>query len=225
MTIDGTWTLGRSVEWARVFARMPDTGARTQQAHYVIEGVVGGERHRYVNTYFSKDVWVELGVYRFTGTPRVERTNTTDDGTADEDIAWDAVAFQPLSGKPKHMVVAMGDSYTSGEGAGAYSPESDRDHGKSSWNACRRSPNAWPGKVTVPGPAKSVDALAALGLQFTACSGAAAGRMAEGCLPSGWGLDGDFHERTQSDSGVLSVDTTLVVPTIGGNDARFDNKI
>ncbi|MFE8987848.1 hypothetical protein ACFYMI_08430 [Streptomyces collinus] len=45
------------------------------------------------------------------GTPRVELTNTTDDGTADEDIAWDAVAFQPLSGKPKHMVVAMGDSY------------------------------------------------------------------------------------------------------------------
>jgi hypothetical protein len=230
MTIDGTWTLGRSVEWARVFAHMPDTGAHTQQAHYVIKGVAGGDRHRYVNTHYSKNTWVELGVYRFTGTPRVELTNTTDDGTADEDIAWDAVAFQPLSGKPKHMVVAMGDSYTSGEGAGAYSPESDRDHGKSTWNACRRSPNAWPRKVTLPGQTKSVGALAdsfdpALGFQFTACSGAKTGQMTEGNPPNGWGLDGNFHEKTQIDSGVLSVDTTLVMLTIGGNDARFDNKI
>ncbi|MDQ1013612.1 golvesin C-terminal-like domain-containing protein [Streptomyces afghaniensis] len=146
MTIDGTWTLGRNVEWARVFAHMPDTGAHTQQAHYVIKGVAGGDRHRYVNTHFSKNTWVELGVYRFTGTPRVELTNTTNDGTADEDVAWDAVAFQPLSGKPKHMVVAMGDSYTSGEGTGAYSPESDRDHGTSTWNACRRSDNSGPAR-------------------------------------------------------------------------------
>lgn len=70
MTIDGTWTLGRSVEWARVFAHLPDTGAHTQQAHYVIKGVAGGDdRHRYINTHYSKNTWVELGVYRFTGTP------------------------------------------------------------------------------------------------------------------------------------------------------------
>ncbi|MEV8077429.1 SGNH/GDSL hydrolase family protein [Streptomyces pseudogriseolus] len=229
MTIDGTWTLGRSVEWARVFAHMPDTGAHTQQARYVIKGVAGGDRHRYVNTHFSKNTWVELGVYRFTGTPRVVLTNTTDDGTADEDVAWDAVAFQPLSAKPKHMVVAMGDSYTSGEGAGSYSPESDRDHGDSDWNACRRSPNAWPRKVTLPNQTKSIGALAdsfdpALGFQFTACSGAKTWQMSQG-NPDAWGLDGNFHEKTQIDSGALSEDTTLVMLTIGGNDARFDNKI
>ncbi|MEU0656936.1 SGNH/GDSL hydrolase family protein [Streptomyces albogriseolus] len=229
MTIDGTWTLGRSVEWARVFAHMPDTGAHTQQARYVIKGVAGGDRHRYVNTHFSKNTWVELGVYRFTGTPRVVLTNTTDDGTADEDVAWDAVAFQPLSAKPKHMVVAMGDSYTSGEGAGSYSPESDRDHGDSDWNACRRSPNAWPRKVTLPNQTKSIGALAdsfdpALGFQFTACSGAKTWQMTQG-NPYAWGLDGNFHEKTQIDSGALSEDTTLVMLTIGGNDARFDNKI
>ncbi|GAA4341250.1 hypothetical protein GCM10023086_77440 [Streptomyces venetus] len=198
-------------------------------ATWAIGNSAGGDRHRYVKTHFSKNTWVELGVYRFTGTPRVELTNTTDDGTADEDIAWDAIAFQPLSGKPKHMVVAMGDSYTSGEGAGAYSPESDRDHGKSSWNACRRSPNAWPRKVTLPGQTKSVGALAdsfdpALGFQFTACSGAKTYQMTQG-NPNAWGSDGNFHEKTQIDSGVLSADTTLVMLTIGGNDARFDNKI
>ncbi|MFJ8715858.1 SGNH/GDSL hydrolase family protein [Streptomyces violaceus] len=230
MTVDGTWTLDRNVEWARVFAHMPDTGAHTQQAHYVIKGVAGGDRDRYVNTHFSKNTWVELGVYRFTGTPRVVLTNTTADGTADEDVAWDAVAFQPLSGKPKHMVVAMGDSYTSGEGAGSYSPESDRGHGKSSWNACRRSDNSWPRKVILPGQTKTMGALAdssdpALGFQVTACSGAKTGQMTGGDPPNGWGLDGNFHEKTQIDSGVLSADTTLVMLTIGGNDARFDNKI
>lgn len=148
-----------------------------------------------VNTRFRKNTWVELGVYRFTGMPRVVLTNTTDDGTADEDVAWDAVAFQPLSGKPKHMVVAMGDSYTSGEGAGAYLPESDRDHGDSDWNACRRSPNAWPRKVTLPGQTKSIGALAdsfdpAPDFQFTACSGAKTFQT-HGCSrdPHGAGTD------------------------------------
>ncbi|GGQ49591.1 hypothetical protein GCM10010279_68710 [Streptomyces mutabilis] len=229
MTIDGTWTLDRNVEWTRVFAHQPDTGAHTQQAHYVIKGVAGGDRHRYVNTHFSANTWVELGVYRFTGTPQVQLTNTTADGTADEDVAWDAVAFQPLAGKPKHMVVAMGDSYTSGEGAGAYSHESDRDHGESDWNACRRSDNSWPRKVTLPGQTKTVGALAdnfdpALAFQFIACSGAKTWQMTEGD-PSAWGRDGNFHEKTQIDSGALSEDTTLVMLTIGGNDAQFDNKI
>ncbi|MGA5364220.1 GDSL-type esterase/lipase family protein, partial [Streptomyces purpurascens] len=225
MTIDGTWTLGRSVEWARVFAHMPDTGAHTQQAHYVIKGVAGGDRHRYINTHHGKNTWVELGVYRFTGTPRVELTNTTDDGTADEDVAWDAVAFQPLSGKPKHMVVVMGDSYTSGEGAGAYSPESDRDYETSAWNACRRSKDAWARKTTLPGYTSTIGALSdsyssTLDAQNVSCSGARTWQVTSGD-PSGWGSDGNFHEKTQMDSGVLSADTTLVALTIGGNDAGF----
>jgi hypothetical protein len=229
MTINGTWTLDRSVGWARVFAHQPDTGAHTQQARYVIEGVEGGPRERHVNTHYSANTWVNLGVYHFNGTPRVSLSNSTADGTADEDIAWDAIGFQPLSAKPKHMVVAMGDSYTSGEGAGGYYTESDRGHGKSSWNACRRSLDAWPRKVTLPGQTKTVGALAdsfdpALDFQFTACSGAKTWQMTEGD-PNAWGRDGNFHEKTQIDSGVLSDDTTLVMLTIGGNDARFDNKI
>ncbi len=230
MTIDGTWTLGRDVDWARVYAHMPDTGAHTQQAHYVIKGVAGGDRHRYVNTHFSKNTWVELGVYRFTGTPRVELTNTTDDGTADEDVAWDAVAFQPLAGKPKHMVVAMGDSYTSGEGAGSYSPESDRDHGKSTWNACRRSDNSWPRKVVLPGQSSSLGELSkarSTSVDFldVSCSGAHTWQMTSG-NPTPWGKIGNYREKSQLDSGVLSADTTLVMLTIGGNDGdNFTNAV
>ncbi|WP_229864703.1 hypothetical protein, partial [Streptomyces djakartensis] len=41
----------------------------------------------------------------------------------------------------------------------------------------------------------------ALGFQFTACSGAKTGQMTEGDPPNGWGIDGNFHEKTQIDSG------------------------
>ncbi|WP_105970524.1 SGNH/GDSL hydrolase family protein [Streptomyces geranii] len=231
MTIDGTWTLGQSLnQWSRVFAHMPDTGAHTQQAHYVIKGVAGGARDRYINTHYSKNTWVDLGVYHFTGTPTVTLTNTTDDGTADEDVAWDAVAFQPLPGKPQHMVVAMGDSYTSGEGSGAYSPESDRGHGKTSWNACRRSANSWPRKILLPGQSTTLGALAdshssAADLLNVSCSGAHTWQMTTGD-PTPWGKIGNYREKSQIDSGVLSPDTTLVMLTIGGNDGEnFTNAV
>lgn len=225
MTVTGTWTLGQSMDkWVRVFAHMPDTGAHTQQAHYVIKGVAGGDRDRYVNTHFSKNKWVDLGVYHFTGTPKVELSNTTDDGTADEDIAWDAVAFQTLSGKPKHFVVAMGDSYSSGEGAGGYSAESDTSHGTSRWNACRRSANSWPRKVVLPLQSTGIGALsdshsAAVAFQNVTCSGAKTWQLASG-NPNSWGIMGNYHEKSQIDSGVLSPDTTLVMLTIGGNDGN-----
>ncbi|WP_329334502.1 SGNH/GDSL hydrolase family protein [Streptomyces sp. NBC_00663] len=237
MTVKGTWTLGQNLNgWARVFVHLPDTGAHTQQAHYTIHGVAGGDRQRYLNTHYGENTWAELGVYHFTGTPQVELTNTTDDGTADEDVAFTSVAFQSLPGKPQDMVVAMGDSYTSGEGSGDYYPVSDRDHGETSWNACRRSPNAWPRKVTLPNQTQTVAALAdsydaSLDFQFVACSGAKTWQAASGSpIDSStgketWGFDGNFHEKLQLDSGVLSSDTTLVMLTIGGNDAQFDRKI
>ncbi|MDV5146380.1 SGNH/GDSL hydrolase family protein [Streptomyces sp. SBC-4] len=226
MTVTGTWSLGQSYDkWIRVFAHMPDTGAHTQQAHYVIKGVAGGDRDRYVNTHFSANKWVDLGVYHFTGTPKVELSNTTDDGTADEDIAWDAVAFQPLPGKPKHMVVAMGDSYSSGEGAGAYSPESNTSHGTSRWNACRRSANSWARKVVLPSQSATIGTLSdgfssAVAFQNVACSGAMTKNVAN--VPSGNipqpHREGQFREVLQVDSGVLNSDTTLVMLTLGGND-------
>ncbi|MHC0431130.1 SGNH/GDSL hydrolase family protein [Streptomyces sp. O3] len=225
MTVKGTWSLGQSLKWSRVFVHLPDTGAHTQQAHYKIKGVKGGDRDRYLNTHYSKNTWVDLGVYQFTGTPRVELTNTTadGDGTADDNIAWDAVAFQPLSGKPKDMIVVMGDSYTSGEGAGDYAKVSDRDHGEPSWNACRRSENSWPRKVVLPGRSSSIGELddgysSSVDFQNVSCSGAKTSQVTTGD-PNSWGRIGNYHEKTQIDSGVLSDDTTLVMLTIGGNDS------
>ncbi|MFF2848769.1 SGNH/GDSL hydrolase family protein [Streptomyces sp. NPDC058001] len=245
MTVTGTWTLGQSLGWARVFVHLPDTGAHTQQAHYVVKGVEGGDRDRYINTHYGKSTWAELGVYHFTGTPRVELSNTTDDGTADEDIAFTSVAFQELPGKPQHMVVAMGDSYSSGEGAGSYSPESDRSHGTTQWNACRRSANAWNRKILLPFQATPLGDLSdahstVADLQNVTCSGAATWHVrgkdiANGdteVQPAAWDdpskpqAQGQFHEIAQINSGVLSRDTTLVMLTIGGNDGgNFTNAI
>ncbi|WP_086558635.1 SGNH/GDSL hydrolase family protein [Streptomyces africanus] len=223
MTVDGTWRLGKSLnQWARVLVHLPDTGAHTQQAHYTIGGTAGGVRDRYLNQHHGANTWVPLGVYRFNGTPTVSLSNATDDGTADDDVAWDAIAVQPLSGKPKHMVVAMGDSYTSGEGAGDYSPESDTSHGTSQWNACRRSANAWPRKVILPFNSSTIGELAdkndsSIDFQNVSCSGAHTWQLTSG-NPTPWGKIGNFHEKSQTDSGVLSPDTSLVMLTIGGND-------
>ncbi|MFG3102377.1 SGNH/GDSL hydrolase family protein [Streptomyces sp. NPDC048182] len=243
LTVTGTWTLGQSLAWSRVFVHLPDTGAHTQQAHYVIKGVDGGDRDRYVNTHYGESTWVELGVYHFTGTPRVELSNTTDDGSADDDIAFTSIAFQELPGKPKDMVVVMGDSYSSGEGAGTYSPESDRDHDEETWNACRRSDNSWARKATLPGATSTIGALSdahASSVDFldVACSGAftwnVRGKSTDDqgndydTWPVSWDdrskyarTDGQFHEMGQIKSGVLSRDTTLVALTVGGNDAGF----
>ncbi|MFJ8085229.1 SGNH/GDSL hydrolase family protein [Streptomyces sp. NPDC096205] len=236
MKVTGTWTLDRSLnQWARVLVHLPDTGAHTQQARYRIHLDANTTRTRYLNTRYRQNTWVPLGVYKFNGTPRVVLDNQTDDGTADDDIAWDAIAFQPLPAKPKDVVVAMGDSYTSGEGAGNYDAASDLHHGQPSWNACRRSDNAWPRKVKLPGQAGTIGTLAddnaeSLDFQFVACSGAETWQVLSGTPVNGnqeetWGFDGNFHEKFQNDSGVLSDDTTLVLLTIGGNDAAFDKKL
>ncbi|MFE7353852.1 hypothetical protein ACFU8Q_11780 [Streptomyces sp. NPDC057543] len=231
MTVTGTWTLGKSLDqWARVFVHLPDTGAHTQQAHYRIDLGNGTTRDRYINTRYRKNTWVSLGTYRFQGTPKVVLDNTADDGTADVDVAWDAVAFQPLSAKPKDMIVIMGDSYTSGEGAGDYATNSNLHNGKPTWNACRRSANSWSRKATLPGAVTTIGEMitshsAALDLQDVSCSGARTWQMTSvNPQKDGndhWGYDGNFHEKTQVDSGVLSRDTTLVAMTVGGNDAFF----
>ncbi|MEV6024145.1 hypothetical protein [Streptomyces sp. NPDC052036] len=98
MDIDGTWTLGESMDLAQVWVHIPDTGAQTKRAHYVVNGASGGPYDRYVDQNGSSGNWVSLGAYKFTGTPSVTLTNYTPDGSADQDIAFGAVAFQPVSG-------------------------------------------------------------------------------------------------------------------------------
>ncbi|GGP00934.1 hypothetical protein GCM10012280_70780 [Wenjunlia tyrosinilytica] len=223
MTIKGTWTLDQSVPWARVLVHLPDTGAQTRQAAYAIGGSDSTSTHRIVEQRANR--WVSLGAFHFTGTPSVTLTNATDDGTADEDIAWDAVAFQPLPGKPNHVVVAMGDSYSSGEGASDpggddYYPESDhagKVDGDKVRDDCHRSKYAWTRRALLPGEALSTTELddtwsARMDYHLIACSGARHYNILD---------TSQAGELPQIQQGYLDQNTTLVALSIGGNDMAF----
>lgn len=240
MKVTGSWTPSPRLDgWARVMVHLPDHGAHTQQARYEIHTGLA-QRDRYLPTNRQEHAWVTLGTYQFggSGAQKVVLTNITEDGREVEDVAFDAVAFVPLPAKPQHFVVAIGDSYISGEGAGDYYGETDTNYGDHGWNACRRSRNSWPLKVRLPGTSQSLGArLAAhdpsLDFQSVACSGATAAKMRSTTAPGRWQnppgnyesfvsqAEGQFGEISQIESGVLSGDTTLVLLSAGGNDADF----
>lgn len=227
LAVTGTWTFSASQNnWARLLVHLPDHHALTQQARYEIDTGSGSFSHtRYVNQARRANNWVSLGVYKFNGVPRIRLGSVTDDGTGDDDIAWDAVAMQKLPAKPKNIVAVLGDSYTSGEGVGNYFTESDRAHGTDQWNACRRSKDAWSRRLVLPGTTDSVGIKADrwdtdLEFGFVACSGAMTANIGD-WAPSDFRQsyrEGEFREVRQVDSGVLTGDTTLVMVTMGGND-------
>ncbi|MFI9530494.1 SGNH/GDSL hydrolase family protein [Micromonospora rosaria] len=234
LRVTGTWRIDPTHAWTRVWVHLPDHGAHTRQARYVIRRPDGGTEHRTIPTQWEENRWVSLGVFDFTGpgTPRVELTNFTLDGRGVQDIAWDALAVQPLPRKPAHFVVALGDSYSSGEGAGDYTRVSNQYGDDEQWrNSCRRSPHAWSQRATIPGAPASIGTLSAqhhpdLDAQFLACSGArTVNLLSPSLLPDGrWQgspAEGQYGEVSQLDQGSLTANTTAVLLSIGGNDARF----
>lgn len=244
LAVSGTWNLGQSLagQWTRVLVHMPSHGAWTQQASYEIN--TGSTTVvRSVNQRNYADQWVSLGTFQMSGTPTVTLRNTSAVYSSNpranalhgvDDIAWDAVAFVPLAQKPADFVVALGDSFSSGEGTSAsngvdFYRGSDH-HGSDPHfqNACHRSPHAWPYKVDAPNISgtSSVGQLVAandtrLDFHMLACAGA----ETENLLPSEDDTAHDeiqqFGERTQLDRNFLNANTTLVTLTIGGNDVGF----
>ncbi|WP_219463314.1 golvesin C-terminal-like domain-containing protein [Nonomuraea rhizosphaerae] len=96
----GTWKLNQTRTGPmKIMAHIPDPGARTNLAEYRVNAD-GGERRRTVNqTGPGGNRWVNLGTFMFTGTtPQVSLSNLTPDGDGTARIAWDAVAFIPVSG-------------------------------------------------------------------------------------------------------------------------------
>jgi hypothetical protein len=187
-------------------------------------------------------------VMKFAGKPSITLGTETYDGRGSEDVAWDAVAIEPLAAKPRHFVVALGDSYASGEGASDptgddYYKETDNngalddDKGR---NACHRSPFAWTrlgwladnASASIGARGDSWDS--SIDFQMHSCSGARTHNM----LPfhtatptqeprNAFGIQGkgQYGEMTQIDKGYLDENTTLVTLAIGGNDARFTDVI
>ncbi|MFY1625815.1 hypothetical protein ACN268_21850 [Micromonospora sp. WMMD735] len=250
MKVAGTWTLNQAVTgWARVMVHIPDHGAHTRQAAYEIDlgQGFGAGKKRVVLQRVQSNQWVSLGVFKFTGTPKVRLTNDAYDGTGDEDVAWDAIAIQKLTAKPRHQVVSLGDSYSSGEGVSSsngsdYYRETDykqivNDEVRYQ-DVCHRSRSAWSRLAKFSDSTSSIGSRSDswdpnLDYQFLACSGAQTEQLLPGyTVPAGqplptnaWGEAAEYHsgEMSQLDRGFLDENTTLVTLSIGGNDARFAN--
>ncbi|QXE33354.1 DUF1524 domain-containing protein [Streptomyces sp. GMY02] len=234
--VTGTWTLNQPLnQWARVLVHMPDHGAHTQQAAYNIQLGNGQTRKRVMLQKTQRHEWVSLGAFPFAGTPSVSLNSVTADGDGTQDIAFDAVAFQPLAQKPAGQIVALGDSYSSGEGASQNAPTDyyqetdDSGTGGAAYrNGCHRSRHAWSRQAVLPGTSEAVGARAdrldpSMDYHLLACSGA----QTENLLPAGvsnaFGETGrgQHRELSQLDRGFLDANTTMVTLNIGGNDAHF----
>ncbi|MFC4064633.1 golvesin C-terminal-like domain-containing protein [Actinoplanes subglobosus] len=175
LEVTGTWRLGGyGAKKMRVQVFVPEFGAWTEQAKYTIHLGNGQTRYRVLNQTWQQNRWIDLGTFDFKGDPAVSLTTEAKDGTGDDSIIFDAVAFT-LAGAPAYgeendlwpedlgdslpdqvHYVAMGDSYASGEGLAPYDRNSDlqRTNGTkgSKVNACHRSQGgAYPSQAKVPG--------------------------------------------------------------------------
>jgi lysophospholipase L1-like esterase len=99
-------------------------------------------------------------------------------------------------------LLALGDSYSSGEGAGHYEPDTETSN-----NTCHRSRSAWPTLVADQRGLKEIR-------PSLACSGATVTDVLSGRLRG-------QAERTQSQIGRISGGPDLITITIGGNDLGF----
>jgi lysophospholipase L1-like esterase len=234
MEFSGTWQLGSELhQWARVLVHIPDHGAHTRQATYVIDPGAGPRVARTILQRTMRNGWVSLGVFEISGKPSVTLSTVTDDGdyqvengqtlpAKNEDIAFDAVAFAPLPAKPRDIVVALGDSFSSGEGSEIYDAETDfaPTNGRLR-DGCHRSPVTWSRLATLPGSTAQVarrdlDWDPTLDYHLLACSGAFASHVLRNQNPTG--LHGELR---QLERNFLDDSTTLVTLSIGGNDALF----
>ncbi|GCD99630.1 golvesin C-terminal-like domain-containing protein [Embleya hyalina] len=92
----GEWAFNQAVTGpAKVFVHLPDHGAQTKQATYEIENGWGKPVRRTISQAGATNRWVELGVFRFAGVPKIRLNSITADGTGDQDVAFDAVAVAP----------------------------------------------------------------------------------------------------------------------------------
>ncbi|MGW9213263.1 hypothetical protein ACWGR4_40690 [Embleya sp. NPDC055664] len=242
LKVTGIWKPSQPIQgWTRIKVFIPETGAWTREATYIINLGNGRSRYRVVNQARQVNNWVDLGVFPLAGPASLTLSTDTPDGLGKDSIVFDAAMFIPTS-KPSASYVAMGDSYSSGEGLAPYQPETDYKNSDGQENQCHRSQTgAYPTQVKLPGHTKTIAQEAAEGtasFAFIACSGAqttnittasyntppfpedTAGHTDWEDIGPGWAND-YYGELPQIDQGYLDEDTSLVTVTAGGNDVRF----
>ncbi|MGW3030931.1 golvesin C-terminal-like domain-containing protein [Streptomyces sp. NPDC001178] len=107
MTILGDWKLNSAISGsqAKVYVHIPDTGAQVSNASYKVITPFGAVT-KTIDQGAQNNSWVSLGAYNFRDqVPEVQLSNSTPDGTAEKDVAYDAVAFVPgdYSGIPSDL--------------------------------------------------------------------------------------------------------------------------
>lgn len=144
----------------------------------------------------------------------------------------------PVAGtaaRPQPAVIALGDSYMSGEGASEYFDGTNHSDG-SAPNQCRRSPTAYPAlleeELVAAGRPESRDHQ----VLFLACSGATARQLTDDAQHAGepvtpWSTrgvagPGEPKGQAQVDQALdaiehLHLDPRVIIISIGGNDAGF----
>lgn len=139
--------------------------------------------------------WVSLGTYYLAPGANVTATNVVSGGDGATDVAFDAVAFRPVS-----SYVSLGDSYSSGEGTGSYDSGTDVAQA----NQCHRSPNSYARVWAAAHGASGVP------IVQLACSGAVTTHLTTA---------GQWNEPAQIPA--TPRHAIKVFLTIGGNDAGF----
>ncbi|HEV2371971.1 MAG TPA: GDSL-type esterase/lipase family protein, partial [Streptosporangiaceae bacterium] len=182
LQITGTWRPPSSMTgWTRVMVHIPNYGAWTPDADYQVNpGGGGATTYRIVNQAQQANTWVDLGFFDLGAGASVSLSNVSwensPNGTdAGYDIAWDAAAFIPLGRSPGYGYVAMGDSYSAGEGVAPYAADSDYNYA-GMIQTCHRSTQAYPELVRLPGNQTTIAQQAAqpgsaTSFTFMACSG------------------------------------------------------
>jgi lysophospholipase L1-like esterase len=197
----GTWTpapsvLTRGLYKIEVF--VPDAAAGADQAPYTVYTGAGGSVTATLSQAAYGNEWVSIGDYALQPGASVQLDNRTADGDGVTDIAYNAVAFVP---EGPGTYVSMGDSYSSGQGAGDYDPATNI-----ATDSCHRSAHSFAlqfaaGPPVAYPPGSIVNA---------ACSGATITDLT---------TTGQYGEPAQVSQ--IPSTASLVTLAIGGNDAGF----
>ncbi|NUP41703.1 MAG: Tat pathway signal protein [Streptomyces sp.] len=100
----GTWTPSSlPTHLYQIRAYMPYLGGKTRKAVYRITADDGTVYKRTVDQSAQTAAWMTIGYYRLASNAKVELTNTTTDPTSgDTTVAYDALAFTPVTGTFQH---------------------------------------------------------------------------------------------------------------------------
>jgi endonuclease/exonuclease/phosphatase family metal-dependent hydrolase len=98
LEVGATWQWNSTqLGFGRILVHLPDLGAQTALARYVVT-TAWGDRVAVLSQPSANNRWVSIGVWQFANKPKVTLSSVTPDGTGDKDIAFDAIAYQPLAG-------------------------------------------------------------------------------------------------------------------------------